>query len=313
MSHLLLDDNYLVLSSIESYEDSSLQVYCYTSDLLDWLRDIALAPPGDVPEYPDDPDDSDPIYLSEDDPGYIFTFRMPKAKYGMVPNSNVKILDIRATFPAVPHRPSPFLLDRASTILSVSFSVENQRRQLQSSFVLLIPLSILRSHVDRVRSLIARGIWRDRDRHVKWLDWGSAGTLLLTSVHPPSGNPPPNNHSAICVPYGSRYPILLSDTRDATSGDVLILDLHPHVGRQAPPSPQTDKVEDESVIERIVAEPDPPSTVLPMQMNAPFAATRKFHVEFPADTRPTHVVMNHDGFSISVRDFLSHRRKLSCH
>ena len=316
---MLLDEAHLVLSSDEFYQNCDLQVYCYSptpSERADTSHDDTGTASED--EILDDTEDSDAqsdgIYIDDDDdtdPSHLFTFRMPDPRFGRWPRCNLRILDIRATFPAMPPVRAPFVQDRSSTILSVTFRVANKHGEKQSSFVLLIPLSIFRTHIDRVLDSIACGHGRGvrSNRYVPWSEWAT-GTLLLTQLHPPSGEPPLTDPSAVCIPYGSRYPYLLCDSQDATCGDVLIFDLSPGVAQRTPST--CGDPESDSEVEKIVADPEPLTTTQPMQMHAPFAAYRKFHVEFPENARPTHAIMNHDGFSVVVRNHLSCSRCLVC-
>ena len=303
-SHVLLDDEHLVLSTMEMYQDCGLQVYCFASD----LTRTAHGPHDDtLASMEEHPDDSNPDYVDDgSDPEHLFTFSLPDTTEGSGRwrHHNLNVFAICAGFPGA-HLPSPFLLDRASTIVSVHFSLNDRRQGTSSSFDLLIPLSTFRTHIDRVRASIAsgrgRGLWYDR--FVPYPEWGPAGTLLLTRSHPPSGDPSLTHYSSLCIPYGSRHPYLLCNSHDTTSGDVLIFDLDPRVARRALALPciKAGVPEDDGVVEKIVAEPAPPPAKEKMQMNAPFAAYPKVHVEFPESERPTHVVMNHDGFTIMVR------------
>ncbi|KAI0708405.1 hypothetical protein C8Q76DRAFT_799673 [Earliella scabrosa] len=181
-----------------------------------------------------------------------------------------------------------------STIVAVMFVVDSSpSHEDESTFILLIPYSTFGTRISK--ALLPPPSPVQGGQEYAWAEWGLSGSLLLTLCHPPSSNPPLAVHKAFCFPYGSRYPFLLCNSLDATSGDVVIFDLDPCVGRRAQSEADRDV---DAVVKEISATPNPSWSTESLQTATPFATYRKVHVAFPENAIPRQVVMNHDGFSI---------------
>ena len=285
ITHTLLDDGHLVLATSK---DPSLRVYRYASGTRDGnTEDHALGLKTYLNPEPSDDD--------RDCSGYLFSLALPLPRARWGPRA-LQLFDIRSINPATSIS-SPFSQNPTSTIVAVTFVVDSSpSHEDESTFILLIPYSTFGTRISK--ALLPPPSPVQGGQEYAWAEWGLSGSLLLTLCHPPSSNPPLAVHKAFCFPYGSRYPFLLCNSLDATSGDVVIFDLDPCVGRRAQSEADRDV---DAVVKAISATPNPSWSTESLQTATPFATYRKVHVEFPENAIPRQVVMNHDGFSILVR------------